>query len=179
VNRAGRGPRRREATEGIALLAAGALACALLAACATAAAPGPTLTWEMQTLRMPLHIDGNGTASLAAFPPLTGRLDLSPILAAEKVPAGQPVPAQVMLHYGRLYLAADGFRSVWEITPSPGTASAAYRPIPISRGPSKERLKDVRLSRYGSSEASCLRLDRAGGRPVFITPKGEARDECP
>jgi len=178
VHRAGRDNRRRNATPGIVLLA-GALVCTLLAcATANAPAPGPSLTYEMQTLRMPLKIESDGMASFAGLPPLTGRLDLSPILAAEKMPPGQPVASQVMLHYGRLYLAADGFRSVWEITPFPGTSNAAYRPIAIGHGPSN-RLKDVRLSRYGSSKASCLRVDRAGARPVFITPNGEARDECP
>ncbi|HEV8121502.1 MAG TPA: hypothetical protein VGQ67_10955 [Candidatus Polarisedimenticolia bacterium] len=167
--------RRRAATAGI-LLAAGAFACAGLA-CATAS-PGPTLACEIQTLRMPLRIDGNGTASFAAFPPLTGRLDLAPILAAEKMPA-EPLAAQAMLHFGRLYLVADGFRSIWEITPSPGSASAAYRPIPIPGHAAPARFKEVRLSRYGSPDASCLRLDRAGGKPIFITPGGEARDACP
>jgi hypothetical protein len=172
VDRAGRANRRRDATAGILVLAVSAFACAGLA-CATAS-QGPTLAYDMQTLRMPLRIDGQGRASFASFPPLTGRLDLRPILEAEKVPAGEPLTAQAMLHYGRLYLVADGFRSVWEITPSPGSANAAYRAIAMPA-----RLKDVRLSRYGSPDASCLRLDRAGGKPVFITPKGEARDECP
>lgn len=153
------------------MLYAGVLACAT-------ARPAPTLSCEIQTLRMPLQIDGNGRASFAAFPPLTGRLDLSAILAGENMPAGKPVAAQAMLHYGRLYLVADGFRSIWEITPSPGSASAAYRPIAPPAGTPTTRFKDVRLSRYGSPDASCLRLDRAGGKPFFITPKGEARDEC-
>jgi hypothetical protein len=177
VGRAGRANRHRDATAGILLLAAVAVACAGLACATTATAP--TLTCEMQTLRMPLRIDGNGTASFAAFPPLTGRLDLTPILVAERMPAGEPLAAQAMLHYGRLYLVAEGFRSVWEITPSPGSATAAYRAVADPRGAPSSRFKEVRLSRYGSPDASCLRLDRAGGKPMFITPKGEARDACP
>jgi hypothetical protein len=133
----------------------------------------------MQTLRMPLRIDANGTASFAALPPLMGRLDLSPILAAERSPAGQPVAAQMMFHYGRLYIAAESFHSLWEVTPAPGTSAAAYRPIPVGRKAGAARLKDVRLSHYGSPERSCLRVDYAGGPPLFITPQGEARDECP
>jgi hypothetical protein len=176
VDRAGRA-NRRDATAGILVLAALALACADLA-CATTAT-GPTLAGAIQTLRMPLRIEADGTTSFAAFPPLTGRLDVAPILAAEKMPAGEPVAAQAMIHYGRLYLVADGFRSVWEITPSPGSASAAYRPIAIPAGATPARFKNVRLSRYGSPDASCLRLDRAGGKPFFITPQGEARDACP
>src|SRR5262245_66576401 len=112
---------------------------------------------------------------LAERPPLVGRIDLSPILNAEGVQPGTRTRAkvQLMMHYGRLYVVADAFRSIWEITPHPGSTTASYRPIPVVRDTHEAPLKDVRLSRYGSARSSCLRLDRAAGRPVFITPGGE------
>jgi hypothetical protein len=155
--------------------------CAFLAAglgCATPAAR-PTLTFEQHSLRIPLAVGTDGTVSLAERPPLVGRIDLSGILEAEGIrPAAAPA-VQLMLHYGRMYIAGDAFRSVWEITPQPGTSKAAYRPIPVPLPSSQARLKNVRLSRYGSSGSSCLRLDRAGAAPIFITSQGEARNDCP
>ena len=164
--------------------AAGWLCLLLLAAavssCATPVVQ-PTLTFEQHTLRIPLTVAADGTVSLAERPPLIGRIDLAPILKAEGIPigAGAITSVQLMVHYGRLYVVAEAFHAVWEITPQPGTSTATYRRIPVARESSQENLKDVRLSRYGSSWSSCLRLDRAGAAPVFITPKGEARDDCP
>lgn len=153
------------------------------AACLSCATPSvePTLTLEQHSLRIPLTLEADGTVILAERPPLVGRIDLSPILSAEGVLPGSRTRAtvQLMMHYGRLYLAADAFRSIWEITPRPGTTTASFRPIPVVRDSAQEPMKDVRLSRYGSTRSSCLRLDRAGGRPVFITSSGDARDECP
>ncbi len=141
----------------------------------------PTLTLEQHSLRIPLTLEADGTVVLAERPPLVGRIDLSPILKAEGVPPGARTTAtvQLMMNYGRLYVVADAFRALWEITPQPGTTTASYRPIPVVREAGLEPMKDVRLSRYGSARSSCLRLDRAGGTPVFITSRGEARDDCP
>jgi hypothetical protein len=140
-----------------------------------------TLTLEEHSLRIPLTLETDGTVMLAERPPLMGRIDLSPILKAEGVlpVARTKATVQLMMHYGRLYVVADAFRSIWEITPRPGTTMASYRPIQVIRGADQAAMKDVRLSRFGSARSSCLRLDRAGGSPVFITSKGEARDDCP
>jgi hypothetical protein len=152
----------------------------LLSACA-APSLQPTLTFEQHTLRIPLTVEADGTVSLAERPPLVGRIDLSPILEAEGIrgPARTAATIQMVVHYGRYYVVGDGFRAIWQITPRPGTSSGAYRPIQVVRDADREPLKDVRLSPYGSSESSCLRLDRAAGTPVFITRDAEARDECP
>lgn len=156
------------------------LMAAAVPSCVTPGAQ-PTLTLEQHSLRIPLTVEADGAVLLAERPPLIGRIDLSPILRAEGVQAGMPAKAtvQLMMHYGRLYVVADAFRAIWEITPQPGTTAASFRPIPVVRGSGQESMQDVRLSRYGSSQSSCLRLDRAGGTPVFITPKGEVRDDCP
>lgn len=149
--------------------------------CATTPEVQPTLMLEQHSLRIPLTLEADGTVLLAERPPLIGRIDLSPILRAEGVQAGMPAKGmvQLMMHYGRIYVVADAFRAIWEITPQPGTTAATFRPIPVALGSGQEPMKNVRLSRYGSSQTSCLRLDRAGGTPVFITPKGELRDDCP
>jgi hypothetical protein len=149
-------------------------------ACATPSVQ-PTLTLEEHSLRIPLTLEADGTVVLAERPPLVGRIDLSPILTAEEFQPGamKKGTVQLMMHYGRLYVVADAFRSIWEITPRPGTTAASYRPIRVVRDAGDEPMRDVRLSRYGSARASCLRLDRAGGSAVFITPSGEARDDCP
>jgi hypothetical protein len=147
--------------------------------CATPAARS-SLTFEQHSLRIPLVVGADGTVSLAEHPPLVGRLDLSEILRTEGIrPAAGSTTIQLMLHFGRIYVVGDAFRSVWEITPQPGTSKAAYRPIPVPLPSSQARLKNVRLSRYGSSGSSCLRLDRAGAAPIFITSQGEARNDCP
>jgi hypothetical protein len=157
------------------------LVAAAAVSCATTQSVEPTLTLEQHSLRIPLTLEADGTVILAERPPLVGRIDLAPILKAEGVPPGAKTRAtvQLMMHYGRLYVVADAFRALWEITPQPGTTTASYRPIPVVRDAGQDPMKEVRLSRYGSARSSCLRLDRAGGNPVFITPKGEARDECP
>ena len=136
---------------------------------------------SVQGQDMTMQSKTDGTVVLAERPPLVGRIDLSPILKAEGVLPGATTRAtvQLMMHYGRLYVVADAFRAIWEITPQPGTTTASYRPIPVVRETGQDPMKDVRLSRYGSARSSCLRLDRAGGRPVFITSKGDARDDCP
>lgn len=157
---------------GIPLLAVGL-------SCATPVVQ-PTLTFEQHTLRIPLTVGADGTVSLAERPPLIGRIDLSPILQAEGIRSGATRKTiQLMVHYGRIYVVADAFHAIWEITPQPGTSTAAYRPIPILGETGQEALKNVRLSQYGPSGASCLRLDRTGGSPVFITSNGETRNECP
>jgi hypothetical protein len=181
------------------------LLAALVSGCATAPAAPPTLAFEEHTLRIPLTVQANGSVSLAESPPLIGRIDLAPILQAEGVRAGAvPKPVvQLVVHFGRFYVVADGFRSIWEITPQPGLTTASYRPIPIvadagaqpgtgtkagaaakaevpaKTGSGARPVRDPRLSRYGSARSSCVRLDRANGPPVFITPKGEAANACP
>ncbi len=169
--------RGRQFVSRIALLL---LLAAAGSSCATQSVE-PTLTLEQHSLRIPLTLEADGTVMLAERPPLVGRIDLSPILKAEGVLPGAKTRStvQLMMHYGRLYVVADTFRALWEITPQPGTTSASYRPIPVVREVGQEPMKDVRLSRYGSARSSCLRLDRAEGSPVFITSRGEARDDCP
>jgi hypothetical protein len=156
------------------------LAAAAVSSCAT---PGhqPTLTLEEHTLRMPLAVGANGSVSLAQQPPMTGRIDLSPILEQERTETSPATVAavQVMMHYGRFYVVADGFRSVWELTPRPGTSTASYRRIPIPLEAGESAMKGCRLSRYGSSQSSCLRLDRKGAKPVFVSARGEVSRACP
>ena len=154
---------------------------AVLPSCATTPEVQPTLMLEQHSLRIPLTLEADGTVLLAERPPLIGRIDLSPILRVEGVQAGTPAKGtvQLMMHYGRLYVVADAFHAIWEITPQPGTTAATFRPIPLSPGSGQEPMKNVRLSRYGSSQASCLRLDRADRPPVFITAKGDLRNDCP
>jgi hypothetical protein len=153
---------------------------ALANGCATTK-PQPTLSFEEHTLRIPLTVQANGSVSLAQSPPLVGRIDLSPILQAEGISAGAKPRAavQMMVNYGRFYLVGEGFRSIWEITPQPGSSSASYRPIAVVADSGAKPVRDPRLSRYGSSQSSCLRLDRTNGPPLFITPKGEAANDCP
>src|SRR2546425_11723217 len=126
-----------------------------------------TLTLEEHSLRIPLTLEADGTVMLAERPPLVGRIDLSPILKAEGVLPGARTRAtvQLMIHYGRLYVVADTFRAIWEITPRPGTTLASYRSIPVVQDAGQDAMENVRLSRYGSAQSSCLRLDRAGGSP--------------
>ena len=160
------------------------IACLALIAAGTSCVPvvhRPTLTLEQHTLRMPLTVKADGSVSFAERPPLTGHLDLSPVLAAEgKKGTSAPVGAvQVMMYYGRFYVVGEGFRRVWELTPLPGTSTATYRAIPLPGKADGKTLTGVRLSRYGSSESSCLRIDRRGSGPAFITEKGTVSGVCP
>ena len=59
---------------------------ALVASSCATAVRQSTLAFEQHTLRIPLTVSANGSVSLAEQPPLTGRIDLSPILQAEGVP---------------------------------------------------------------------------------------------
>jgi hypothetical protein len=136
---------------------------------------------EQHSLRIPLTVHADGTISLAQEPPFTGRIDLTPILAAEGMPALSATTrsVQLMMHYGRFYIVSDGFHALWELTPQPGTSTARYRSIALDPGPSPTPLRGVRLSRYGGSDASCLRVDRKDFPPRFITAKGEVLSACP
>lgn len=156
------------------------LAAAVASACATIERQ-PTLTLEQHTLRIPLKVGANGSVSLAEQPPLTGRMNLTPILEAEgfQVSPKTVTTVQVMMYYGRFYIVADGFHSLWEITPRPGTSTASYRRIPIDLDTAESVLKGSRLSRYGSSRSSCLRLDRKNATPLFIDSRGEVSSVCP
>ena len=174
---------------GILALAATATACATTGL-RTSPSSGE-LTFEEHTLRIPLTVQANGTISLAESPPLVGRVDLSPILESEgmKTNPAKGTVVQLMVHYGRFYVVADGFRSVWEITPRPGASTASYRPIAIGPdadarpagskpGSGPRPLKGARLSLFGSDRSSCVRLDRANGPPVFITSEAEVANAC-
>jgi hypothetical protein len=150
-------------------------------ACASSIRPASMLTFEQHTLRIPLKVSTDGSVSLAQEPPLSGHIDLTPILQAEgiPVPITTPTRVQIMMHYGRYFVVADGFRSVWEITPLPGTVTASYAAIPVPLRSGQSGLKGARLSRYGSSKSSCLRIDRTNGDPIFISHSGEVSHACP
>jgi hypothetical protein len=156
------------------------LTAALASSCATVKSQ-PTLTLEQHTLRIPLTVAANGSVSLAERPPLTGRMNLTPILEEEGFHASPTTvtTVQVMMYFGRFYVVADGFHSLWEITPRPGTSTASYRRIPIPLKTAESVLKGSRLSRYGSSQSSCLRLDRKDAAPLFISSRGEVSSVCP
>ena len=158
------------------------LYCLLLAVLATSAClksvRRDTLTLEQHSLRMLLHVGRDGSILLADQPPLTGRVDARPILQAEGIASTpqKPVTVQGMIYYGRLYLIGDDFRSIWEITPRPGTSTGTYRPIPLAAAGG---VQSVRLSRYGSSRSSCLRIDRGNGQTAFINSRGALSNDCP
>jgi hypothetical protein len=141
----------------------------------------PSLGLEQHSLRIPLTTDTQGMAHWQEHPPMVGTIDMKPIFAAEGIPAGSRDPdnLQLLVHYSRFYLAADGFRAVWEINPEPGSSSAAYRAIPIVLEASSPPLREVRLSRFGPPNASCIRVDRADGEPVFIDAQGDTQPFCP
>ena len=112
---------------------------------------------------------------------LVGRLDLKPIFESEgfsRVP-GTTKNLQMLIHFGRFYVTGDGFRSVWEVSPNLGVASGEYRAIPILPKDSPRPMKNVRLSRYGSAESICVRVDRTGGKAVFIDTEGKVDASCP
>lgn len=146
---------------------------ALLAGCAgrPAVRSIPTLELDSGSLRLSLAVDGNGTVNLAEQAPLRGRIEVAPILAAE---GREAETVQVILHEGRYYVTAEGFRNIWELVPEAGTTRATYRSIPVSENP----LSGVRMSRYGPAGRACVRLDTDGGGPWFVTDEGELDDRC-
>ncbi len=167
-------PRRLGSPVALALLIAAGTSCATTE-------PRPTLTLEQHSLRIPLTVGSDGSVSLSESPPLIGRIDLVPILHAEGVAfgGGKTVTVQMIVHYGRIYVAGTSFHSVWEITPRAGTATGSYRPIAAPRDVARAAAREVRLSRYGSAGSSCLRVDGFGADPFFITAAGEVRVGCP
>ncbi len=141
----------------------------------------PVLSLEHHTQRIPLTVDGAGLAQLTDHQPLVGSLDLKPIFALEGFPEVPETTKnlQMLIHFGRFYVTGDGFRSVWEVSPNFGVATGEYRPIPIIPKNSPKPLKNVRLSRYGSAESICVRVDRTGGEAVFIDMEGQVDAICP
>ena len=143
---------------------------ALPPGCARKQAPG--LRLEQNLMRISLAVSPDGIVSLSDDPPLFGRLDVGPILAAEGTVVSS---VQLLARAGQYYLWADGFRNVWEVTPKPGSTEAGYRPLPLSAQP----LSGVRLAHYGSAESTCVRLDAPGHEPWFISPEGTLHASCP
>jgi len=132
----------------------------------------PTLAIEQASLRMVLPVDPDGTIQLARQTPFLGFVDIAPILEAE----GTTVETvQVISHLGRYVIVADRFRSLWVLTPRPGTTRAEYRAVPVSEAP----MSGTRLSRYGaSSHGACVRIDATGVEPKFLSATGELLDAC-
>jgi hypothetical protein len=132
-----------------------------------------TLTIDQGSFRMSMDVGPDGSIDLSEHTPLVGRIDVGPILDAEDRNVST---VQVLLHEGRYYIAADGFRNLWEVTPTPGTTVATFRPIFVSDLP----LSNVRLARYGPAGNPCVRLDatKTGG-PWFLNDEGRLRDHCP
>ena len=134
--------------------------------------PVPTLTLDQGSFRMTMTVGADGSILLAEHTPLSGRIEIAPILDAE----GRAVETvQLLLHEGRYYITADGFKNLWEVSPQPGRTLATYRPIPVSENP----MLHVRMARYGRSGRACVRLDAAGVGPWYVTDEGELHDQCP
>ena len=158
------------------------MSCAALAGWATLAActlhdrpasSGPSLAVDQGSFRMSFPVDAAGTIHLSDQAPLSGTLDVSPILEAEGTRARR---LQVVMHLGRFYIAADGFRHIWEVAPRPGERTAVYRSVPLPPGAVDSA---VRLSRYGPPGRACLRLDADGRPPWFLTADGVLDVHCP
>ncbi|HEV8336590.1 MAG TPA: hypothetical protein VGR67_09255 [Candidatus Polarisedimenticolia bacterium] len=154
---------------------------AVVSSCAHPVVQSPSLPFEQHTLRIHLDVDRDGFAALSAYEPLTGRIGLRQILEAEKMwprVGKKKISVQLLVHYGRFYVVAEGFKAVWEITPKPGTGEASFRPAASLGDRAGVPARGVRLSRYGSAGLSCLRIDRENGPTVYITSLGQADDHC-
>ena len=154
---------------------------AILSSCAHPVIESPYLPFEQHTLRIRLEVDRDGFAALSAYEPLIGRIGLRRILEAEAMwprSGEKKISVQLLAHYGRFYVVAEGFKAVWEITPKPGTGEASFRPAAPLADRAGTPARGVRLSRYGSARLSCLRIDRENGPPVYITSVGKADDHC-
>lgn len=135
------------------------------------ATPPPTLQMELHSFRLSVEITPDGWADLGSQPPLDGRIDLRPILAVESV---DPDTVQVLLYSSRLYLWADGFRNVWELTAEAGVGWAQFRPLAVADHP----LSGLRLARYGTADAGCIRIDVPDLGARFISSTGSLEVEC-
>lgn len=153
---------------------AGAAVLVLLTGCASRGSvqnTEPQLELEQGSFRMMTVVEPDGTVSLARNAPLLGRLEIAPIIEAEGTAVAN---VQIMVHRGRYYITADEFLNIWEVSPSPGETQAVYRPIAVSG----EALAGVRLSRFGSPERVCVRVDLENAGPYYINSKGKIDDEC-
>lgn len=155
----------------IGVLSAGLIVMAGCAANRKIAKPKPFLTLVQNSQRLLLEVAEDGHVNLAEHPPLQGRIDIGPILATEGQEAGS---LQALLHLGRYYLVAEGFRNLWEVTPQPGGSRANYRPIAVTGEP----LSGVRLSRYGPAGRACVRVDIEEGGVWFVSSSGVRNEEC-
>lgn len=144
-------------------------------------APPPSLTGvEFHSLRLPATLGATGEVELGAHPPLAGRLLLAPILQEEGLEptATEGRPVQLVVHYGRFYVALDGFHAVWELEPLPGSEHATYRPIRIVDAGKVDGFQAVRLSRFGRPGSTCVRVDHDSGPTVFIDRQGHYLEQC-
>jgi hypothetical protein len=131
----------------------------------------PELGIEHGSFRIEAPVDTDGSILLTQRVQLLGHIDAAPIFASEGASAET---VQVLLHDGCYWIAAEGFGNVWRVEPEAGTARATYRAIPLpdpAAGP-------VRLSRWGASDRSCVRLDAEHGGPWFVRSTGEIVDAC-
>jgi hypothetical protein len=154
---------------------------AIISSCAHPVIESPSLPFEQHTLRVELGVDRDGFAALSAYEPLVGRIGLRRILEAEEMwpmVGKKKISVQLLAHYGRFYVVAEGFKAVWEITPKPGTGEASFRPAAPLADRAGTPARGVRLSRYGSARLSCLRIDRENGPAVYITSLGKPDDHC-
>jgi hypothetical protein len=130
---------------------------------------------------MPGTVSDDATLELSTYSPLVGHLALSPILSAEGLSPDTEdgaQPLQVVIHYGRFYLAGDGFHSLWEFTPLAGTDQASYRPIHVLTDLEAPGMTGVRLSRFRNLDAVCIRLDRTDHSPLFLSADGAFNATC-
>jgi hypothetical protein len=116
-------------------------------------------------------VDIDGSILLTQRVQLLGHIDAAPIFASEGASAES---VQLLLHEGCYWITAAGFGNVWRVEPEVGSTRATYRAIPLpdpAAGP-------VRLSRWGQSDRSCVRLDAEHGGPWFVRSTGEIVDAC-
>ena len=131
----------------------------------------PALRIEHGSFRIQAPVDIHGSILLTERVQLLGHIDAAPIFASEGTTAES---VQVLLHDGCYWITAEGFGNVWRVEPQMGTPRATYRAIPLpdpAAGP-------VRLSRWGGSDRTCVRLDAERGGPWFVRSTGEIVDAC-
>lgn len=129
------------------------------------------LDLEHGSWRIEAPVDAGGSILLTQRVQLLGHIDATPIFAAE---GARPTTVQLLLHEGCYWVAADGFRNLWRLAPQAGTTRATYSAVALpdpAAGP-------VRMSRWGTRERSCVRLDAERGGPWFVRSTGEIVDAC-
>lgn len=130
--------------------------------------------FDQYSVAMNLTVDADSSVYLGDGDKFNGVLFLNPILKAENLSVSS---VKLIQNFGKYYICADDFKSVWVIEPQADGLSGKYKAIDVTPEDKTDGLKNVNLARFGTPEKACVRF-RFNGKEIFINKKGGLNEEC-